>query len=52
MVKNDFSAECLGCMLTTHKMHKILLLQINISRFTLFMYKKKTEKKYKSQKKN
>ena len=47
MVKNDFVAECLDGVLTTHKMHKILLLQINISRITLFIYKK-MEKKYKS----
>ena len=41
MVKNYFFAECLDCVLTTHKMHKILLLQINISRITLFIYKKR-----------
>ena len=49
MVKNDFVAECLDGVLTTDKMHKILLLQINISRITLFIYKKKQRKNTKVQ---
>ena len=46
-VKNNFFAEWLDCLLTRHKMHKMLLLEINISRITLFKCKK-TEKKDKS----
>ena len=47
MVKKDFFAECLDCVLTTHKMHKMLTFQVNISIITLFICKK-TEKKDKN----
>ena len=45
--KNDFFADCLDCVLTTHKVHNMLPFQVNISIISLFICKK-PEKKDKS----
>ena len=43
-----FFAECLDCVLTTHKMYNMLTFQVNISIIILFICKKNGEKRQKS----